>query len=111
MLLDEPELHLHPLLQLQMLEYLREQAYQGAAQFVLTTHSTTLLDALTEKELWLLSLASLRPHNQLAQLSTSAERLEVARTLTGSTHLLTRAKPIVFVEGEGEKALSHPTRA
>ena len=104
MLLDEPELHLHPLLQLQMLEYMRGIARDGIAQFILTTHSTTLLDALTDDELWLLSPAALRPQNQLGRLSTSAERLEVARTLTGSTHVLTRAKPIVFVEGEADRS-------
>lgn len=52
--------------------------------------------------MWLLSPAALRPDNQFSRLTTSQERLEVARTITGSTHLLTRAKPIVFVEGEGE---------
>ncbi len=103
MLLDEVEIHLHPLLQLQVLDYLRELAAEDAAQFILTTHSTTLLDALFDNELWLLSPASLRPTNQLSRLTTSQERLEVARTITGSTHLLTRAKPIVFVEGEAER--------
>lgn len=103
-LLDEPEIHLHPLLQLQVLQYLRDLAKEGSAQFILTTHSTTLLDALSDDELWLLSPAALRPDNQLSRLTTSQERLEAARTITRSTHLLTRAKPIVFVEGEGEGA-------
>lgn len=103
MLLDEPEIHLHPLLQLQVLQYLRDLASEGAAQFILATQSPTLLDALNDDELYLLSPAALRPDNQLSRLSTSHERLEVARGLTGSTHLLTRAKPIVFVEGETER--------
>jgi ABC-type hemin transport system ATPase subunit len=103
MLLDEPELHLHPLLQLQVLQYLRDLAAEGAAQFILSTHSPTLLDALTDEELYLVSPASLVPDNQLSRLTTQHERLEVARDLTGATHLLTRAKPIVFVEGEGER--------
>jgi hypothetical protein len=36
-------------------------------------------------------------------LSESVEKLEVARAITGSTHLLTRSKPIVFIEGEPDK--------
>lgn len=104
MLLDEPEIHLHPLLQLQVLNYIRQLAAEGAAQFILTTQSPTLLDALTDDELWLLSPASLCPDNQLSRLTTNGERLEVARALTGSTHMLTRSKPIVFVEGEAERA-------
>lgn len=104
MLLDEPEIHLHPLLQLQVLQYLRELATESAAQFIITTHSPTLLDALNDDELYLLSPASVSPDNQLSRLSYSQERLEVAREITGSTHLLTRSKPIVFVEGETERS-------
>jgi hypothetical protein len=104
MLLDEPEIHLHPLLQLQVLQYLRDLAARGAAQFIISTHSTTLLDALTDDELYLVSPAALSPDNQLSRLTTSQERLEVAREITGSTHLLTRAKPIVFIEGEAERS-------
>lgn len=103
MLLDEPELHLHPLLQLQVLQYLRDLASEGTAQFILSTHSPTLLDALTDEELYLVSPASLVPDNQLSRLTTHQERLEIARDLTGATHLLTRAKPIVFLEGESER--------
>ena len=103
MLLDEPEIHLHPLLQLQVLNYLRTLAKEDSAQFIIATQSPTLLDALEEDELYLVSPASLRPDNQLSRLTTSQERLETARSLTGSTHLLTRAKPIVFIEGETER--------
>lgn len=111
MLLDEPEIHLHPLLQLQVLQYLRNLAASQAAQFIISTHSTTLLDALTDDELYLVSPAALSPDNQLSRLTTSQERLEVAREITGSTHLLTRAKPIVFLEGEEERGgLSSDTR-
>lgn len=103
MLLDEPEIHLHPLLQLQVLAYLRDLAERGVAQFILSTHSPTLLDALTDDELYLMSPAALAPENQLSRLTTNTERLEIARQITGATHLLTRAKPIVFVEGEANR--------
>ncbi|MFE4456757.1 AAA family ATPase [Nocardia tengchongensis] len=99
-LLDEPEIHLHPLLQLNMLEYMREIARNDEAQFIFTTHSPTLLDALEPQELFLLSPASVAPDNQLSRLSDDSEKLEVARSITGGTHLLTRGKPIVFIEGE-----------
>lgn len=102
MLLDEPEIHLHPLLQLNVLEYMRQLARENRAQFIFTTQSPVLLDALEERELFLLSPPGFVSDNQLSQLVSSGERLEIARELTGSTHLLTRAKPIVFVEGETE---------
>lgn len=103
-LIDEVDQHLHPILQLQVLQYLRDRAREGVAQFIITTHSPTLLDAATDDELYLLSPAELRPgENQLTRLASNHDRLEAARELTGSTHLLTRAKPIVFVEGEPDR--------
>lgn len=101
-LLDEPEIHLHPLLQLNVLEYMRGLASTNQTQFIFTTHSPTLLDALEPDELFVLSPAPIAPDNQLSRLSDSFEKLEVARAITGATHVLTRGKPIVFVEGEAE---------
>lgn len=103
LLLDEPEIHLHPLLQLNVLAYMRRLARDGEAQFIFTTHSPSLLDALDPEELYLLSPAPLAPDNQLTRLSQDVEKLEVARAITGATHVLTRGKPIVFVEGEPDQ--------
>jgi hypothetical protein len=99
-LIDEPELHLHALLQLNVLEYMRRLARDGRAQFIFTVHSPSMLDALTKDELFLLTPSSLAADNQLSRLVDSSERLEAVRAMTGSTHMLTRCKPIVFVEGE-----------
>ncbi len=99
-LIDEPELHLHALLQLNVLEYMRQLAQEGRAQFIFTVHSPSLLDALTPDELFLLVPSPLAADNQLSRLVDSSERLEAVRSVTGSTHMLTRCKPIVFIEGE-----------
>lgn len=106
-LLDEPEQHLHALLQLNVLEYMRGLAAAKSAQFIFTVHSPSMLDALDTNELFLLAPSTLAADNQLTRLVDTSERLEAVRTLTGSTHMLTRCKPIVFVEGEpddGKKA-------
>ncbi|MCL4368374.1 MAG: AAA family ATPase [Actinobacteria bacterium] len=100
LLIDEPEIHLHPLLQLNVLEYMRDLAREDRCQFIVTTQSPAILDALYDEELYLLTPAEIAPDNQFSRLTDSAERLELARTLTGATHLMTRAKPIVFIEGE-----------
>ena len=50
-LIDEPEIHLHPLLQLNVLEYMRTLASENEAQFIFTCHSPTMLDALGDEEL------------------------------------------------------------
>jgi hypothetical protein len=52
-------------------------------------------------ELFMLIPAELAPHgNQFRRVVHADERLEAVRTLTGSTSVITRARPIVFVEGE-----------
>lgn len=100
-LIDEPEIHLHPILQVSLLEYLRELTRLGEAQFILTTHSPTILDAAMDNELFMLApVSSVGDGNQFIRIASSEERLETIRSITGSTHLLTRCRPIVFVEGE-----------
>lgn len=100
-IIDEPELHLHPVLQTALLAYVRELARQDEAQFIIATHSTTLMDGLEEDELYLLAPpATVGEENQLSKLTTTHERLELVRELTGSTYVVTRCRPIVFLEGE-----------
>jgi hypothetical protein len=99
-LIDEPDLHLHPTLQASLVEYLRDMADRDEIQFIITTHSPTILDTVRDDELFLVApVASVGDGNQFLQVTTSQERLETIRQLTGSTHSVTRGRPIVFVEG------------
>lgn len=99
-LFDEPDIHLHPTLQVSLIEYLREMADSGEAQFIITTHSPTILDSLRDDELFLVApMASVGDGNQFLRVTASQERLEAMRELTGSMHLVTRLRPIVFIEG------------
>ena len=52
-LMDEPELHLHPNLQGKILDYLRNLAIRERVQFVLATHSPTIVEQATSDELFL----------------------------------------------------------
>ncbi|MFJ1760562.1 AAA family ATPase [Amycolatopsis sp. NPDC088138] len=99
-LIDEPELHLHPALQSNLIAYMRELAVSGEAQFIICTHSTTIIDAATEGELYVLAPPAITGGNQLVPVADSASRLEAMRELTGSAYTITRCRPIVFVEGE-----------
>jgi hypothetical protein len=99
-MIDEPDLHLHPTLQVSLVEYMRGMADNGEAQFIITTHSPTILDALRDDELFLVApVASVGDGNQFLRVTASQERLETIRQLTGSTHSVTRGRPIVFIEG------------
>ncbi len=100
-LIDEPEIHLHPALQGHLAHYLRQVSSETGAQFILATHSPTLVDAAGENELFVLMPSEfVGGGNQFRQLLTQADRLDVVRELVGSASLITRARPIVFVEGE-----------
>jgi hypothetical protein len=100
-LIDEPELHLHPVLQGSLVQYIRALTESGDAQFIIATHSPTILDALKDDELFLIApLSIVGDGNQFVRVSASEERLEAIRELTGSTHLVTRCRPVVYIEGD-----------
>lgn len=100
-LIDEPEQHLHPDLQSKILTYIRSVSRDSNVQFVLTTHSPSILDQAFDDELYVLSEPSTTPgENQLRRIAGNAERLEALKELAGSTYFLTTGRAIVCIEGE-----------
>ncbi len=81
-LVDEPDLHLHPTLQVSLLEYLRELSGRGEAQFIITTHSPTMVDALREELYLLAPVSTAGDANQFVRVSNTHERLETIRSVT-----------------------------
>lgn len=74
-LIDEPDIHLHPTLQVSLIDYLRDLANTGKGQFIITTHSPTILDSLREDELFLLApVASVAAENQFVRIASSEEQ-------------------------------------
>ncbi|MBI4199899.1 MAG: AAA family ATPase [Chloroflexi bacterium] len=101
LLIDEPELHLHPNLQLKVLDYMRLLASESRTQVIVTTQSPTIVEHATFEELFVLRPVELVPagDNQLVQVATNEERLRHLRELFGNTSTLTSLQPIVVVEG------------
>lgn len=104
-LIDEPELHLHPNLQLKVLDYLRVLSSAAHTQIIVATHSPTMVEYASFEELFLLKPVELADseHNQLAQVAGDDERLAFLRGVFGSTSNLTALQPIVVVEGVSER--------
>ena len=100
-LIDEPELHLHPNLQAKILGYLRTLSVRENAQFIIATHSPTIVENASSDELYLLRPAALVPpgENQLAKVATDDQKLELLRDVFGTTANLTAMRPILVVEG------------
>lgn len=101
MLVDTPELHLHPELQSRLLEYLRDIVREEGIQFIMTTHSPVLINEARYEELYVLTMPeNIDGYNQLQKVTTTPERLEALRSISGETFRLTAGRSLVLVEGE-----------
>lgn len=99
-LIDEPEQHIHPDLQAKLLGYIRRISITTSTQFVLSTHSPTILDQATDQELFVMVAPSEDgAENQLKKIATNAERLEALKQIAGSAYFLTTGRVLVCIEG------------
>lgn len=105
-LIDEPELHLHPNLQVKVLDYLRVLTTGTHTQVILATHSPTIVESAGFEELYLLRPVELvsADENQLIQIASDDDRLDLLRLLFGTTSNLTSMQPLIVVEGTHEDA-------
>ncbi len=99
-LIDEPELHLHPNLQVKVMDYLRVLTSGKSIQVILTTQSPTMIEHASFEELFLLRPPELveTGENQLIQVADNEERLRLLRDIFGTTSNLTALQPVVIVE-------------
>ncbi|MCR4346937.1 MAG: ATP-binding protein [Sulfuricaulis sp.] len=100
-LMDEPELHLHPNLQAKVLDYIRALSLRESVQFILATHSPSMVEQAVNEELYLLRPAELTAGdaNQLVRIASDEERLATLRAVFGSTSNVTALRTILVVEG------------
>jgi predicted ATPase len=75
LIVDEVENHLHPSLQLRMLNFMRKKSLDGY-QFICTTHSTVLIKACNYDELFHVLPAGLTVGNQLRKAAHETYSLE-----------------------------------
>lgn len=114
LLLDEPDAHLHIVLQKQVYDRLRRIAAQRKCQLIIATHSEVLVDGTAPEKI--LSFYH-RPHRLVSDTQRDEVR-EALRRLTATDILLAEQSPgVLYVEGETDfnllrawaQVLGHPT--
>ena len=100
-MIEEPELHLHPKLQRALLEYLVGYAKEGETQLILTTHSPSVLNVI-KREGGTVYRTGLRPEDGAISAqcaNTSDQILELLQSIGSSPGDLLQADKVLWVEG------------
>lgn len=96
LLLDEPDAHLHVILQDSIYGELRAVAERQRSQLVIATHSEVIIDSVDPRELWVV-LQSARP---LAEDAEKSSLIKSLRVLSNTDIMLAReAEGILYLEG------------
>ncbi len=96
LLLDEPDAHLHVILQDSIYSELRKVAERQQSQLVIATHSEVIINSVEPRELWVI-MQSARP---MAESSEKSRLITSLRVLSNTDIMLAmEAEGVLYVEG------------
>ncbi len=106
LLIEEPEAHLHPQLQIRLLQFLNEKALEDNIQIIVTTHSPTLaasIDINTLKVLTVKKAGESPVYTSLSKCGFDSDTKNfLQRWLDITKSILLFAKGVLMVEGIAE---------
>jgi len=110
LLLDEPELHLHPTMQKRILNLLSESKDQSRNQIILITHSPYLVSETDIDTTWRFSFTKTdigtKTHNLgrvLSELDIPVRKKLKVKLLRSDIHSLLFSRGVIFVDGPSDK--------
>lgn len=98
--IEEPEIHFHPLLQKEFLQFL---LYQPSNTFIINTHSPSFINAIKESEnIQLIHLKSINNTTEQISVQTKSETWDLLKDIGISPSDLLQSNCVIWVEGPSD---------